>query len=204
MDPLTLPAAQRCAGWPPQVWDLPATRITRLLALPRPFLLQPPHPPLARQLPPRRPLRRAPPRERWPPPPRPPRRRSPRCGGGNHGPVLQHPPLQPHSASPRLPCLLLCLTASAPPSSTDAPSTTHPPHASHPPCLPPHLPATCRQMPVSLKGKNVEEIINEWNSELEEQVAAFNTHAGGLPAAESHEVLVACCLLPVQAGAWCA
>lgn len=35
------------------------------------------------------------------------------------------------------------------------------------------------QMPVSLKGKNIEEIINEWNGELEEQVAAFNKHAGG-------------------------
>ncbi len=34
------------------------------------------------------------------------------------------------------------------------------------------------QMPVSLKGKNIEEIINEWNAELEEQVAAFNKHAG--------------------------
>lgn len=35
-------------------------------------------------------------------------------------------------------------------------------------------------MPVSLKGKNIEEILNEWNAELEEQVAAFNKHAGGV------------------------
>lgn len=53
-------------------------------------------------------------------------------------------------------------------------------------------------MPVSLKGKNIEEIINEWNAELEEQVAAFNKHAASLAAWDRTILHNRSCLLGVE------
>lgn len=41
-------------------------------------------------------------------------------------------------------------------------------------------------MPVAIKGRNVEEIINEWNSELEKQAQAFVKHAAALAAWDRH------------------
>lgn len=53
-------------------------------------------------------------------------------------------------------------------------------------------------MPVSLKGKNIEEIINEWSAELEEQVAAFNKHAAALAAWDRTILHNRACLLSVE------
>jgi len=41
-------------------------------------------------------------------------------------------------------------------------------------------------VPVAIKGRNVEEIINEWNSELEKQSQAFVKHAAALAAWDRH------------------
>lgn len=52
-------------------------------------------------------------------------------------------------------------------------------------------------LPVAIKGRNVEEIINEWNSELEKQAQSFVKHAGEfigwVLATPSHICLNTCC-----------
>jgi hypothetical protein len=55
-----------------------------------------------------------------------------------------------------------------------------------------------RQPPSGIKGKNVEEIINEWTSELETLSRAFLKHAGELAEWDRHILVTRHSLLDLE------